>query len=124
MPAPPPGAERPKRSDGTLRVSSTMEWFGAAKPCRALPFQHANLDAVTPPRGHAIFRVQKKASGNQLCEVRCLDARHGNRVFRKGGEPVAGMFQIGISVGQPFLAVPRSLSRAKADSQEWLSYQK
>jgi hypothetical protein len=25
-------------------------------------------------------------------------------------------------VGQPLLAVPQSLSRAKEDSQEWLSY--
>ena len=27
-----------------------------------------------------------------------------------------------VSVGQPLLAVPHSLSRSKANSQEWLSY--
>lgn len=105
-------------------MSSTIEWFGAAKPCRALPFQHANLDVVTPPRGHAIFRVQKKASGNQLCRAWCLDARHGNRVIRKRVEPVAGMFQIGISVGQPLLADRFCPAETARDSQELLFYQK
>ena len=83
-PAPPPAAAQRKRSDATLRVSSTMGWCGAAKPGRALPFQHANLDVVTPPRGHAIFRVQKKTPGNQLCQPWCLDASRGHRVSRTG----------------------------------------
>ena len=28
-----------------------------------------NLDAVKSPKGHAIFRVQKKRPGNQLCRA-------------------------------------------------------
>jgi hypothetical protein len=63
-----------------------MNWFGAAKPGRAGPFQHANLDAVTPPRRHAIFRVQKKVPGNQLYRPWCLDACRDNRVVRKHPE--------------------------------------
>ena len=73
-----------------------MDWFGAAKPGRALPFQHANLDAVTPPRGHAIFRVQKKKPGNQLCRALCLDARRDPRVIRKRLKSREGLFRIGI----------------------------
>jgi hypothetical protein len=76
-----------------------MNWFGAAKPVRAGPFQHANLDAVTPPRGHAIFRVQKKGPGNQLCRAWCLDASRDLRMIRKHLEFGDALFRIGIGEG-------------------------
>jgi hypothetical protein len=106
-----------------LRVSSTMDWFGAAKPGRALPFQHANLDVVTPPWGHAIFRVQKKVSGHQMCRAWCLDARWGNRVIGKQVKSAAELSRIGIFVGQPLLAVRICAARTVRDSQERLPYQ-
>jgi len=34
----------------------------------------------------------------------------------------ASLSGVGIPGGQPLLAIPRRLSKAKADSQEWLSY--
>jgi hypothetical protein len=73
-----------------------MNLFGAAKPGRACPFQHANLDAVTPPSGHAIFRVQKREPRNQLCRALCLDARHDKRVIRKRMKSSDQLFRIGI----------------------------
>jgi hypothetical protein len=77
-----------------------MNWFGAAKPGRAGPFQHANLDAVMPPR-HAIFRVQNKGAVNQLCRAWCLDAYRDVRVIRKRLESGNWLFRIGTLVGQP-----------------------
>jgi hypothetical protein len=73
-----------------------MNSFGAAKPGRADPFQHANLDAMTPPREHALFRVQKKTPGNQLRRAWCLDACRVDRVIRKHPKSGDGMFRIGI----------------------------
>ena len=36
--------------------------------------------------------------------------------------PGLAVREFAIVVGQPLLAVPRSIGRTKADSQEWLSY--
>lgn len=104
-------------------MSSTMDWFEAAKPGRVLPFQHANLDVVTPPRGHAIFRVQKKASGHQMCRAWCLDARRGHRVIGKQVKSAAALSRIGVQVGQPLLAVRFCAARTVRDRQERLPYQ-
>ena len=103
-------------------MSSAMDWFRAAKPGRALPFQHANLDVKNPPRGHAIFRVQKKVSRHQMCRAWCLDARRGNRVIGKQVKFAAAMSRIGIFVGQPLLAVRFCAPRTVQDSQERLHY--
>jgi len=73
-----------------------MNWFGAAKPGRTDPFQHADLDAVTPTKGHAIFRVQKKRPGNQLRRAWRLDARRDDRVIRKHLKSCDQLFRIGI----------------------------
>ena len=86
-----------KQNDKILRVSSTRNSFGAAKPGRAGPFQHANLDVVTPPSGHAIFRVQKNGPGNQLRRAWCLDARDDARVVRKSLDFHDRLFQPGIA---------------------------
>ena len=43
-------------------------------------------------------------------------------LFPRPSPDAGGKVHAAVVVGQPLLAVRRSLSRAKADSQEWLSY--
>jgi hypothetical protein len=43
-----------------------MDWLGAAKPCRAGPFQHANLDAVMPPKG-TLYSGYRKVGPETSC---------------------------------------------------------
>ncbi len=87
------------RREKLVRVLNN-ELVRSGEAGRAGPFQHANLDAVMPPR-HAIFRVQNKGAVNQLCRAWCLDAYRDVRVIRKRLQSGNRLFRIGTLVGQP-----------------------